>query len=90
MHWTGIQFNDRSVDESPNNEFLTCLPKHIMDDCPDDVKEIAQMHASEERQELFVNFAKAVQGGVRPRSFQDTAAIEEGLAGWGKLTLHLY
>jgi hypothetical protein len=87
LDWHSI---DRSVDDESNNEFLTCLPKHIMDASTDDteVEEIAQMHATEDRRQWFRNFAKALKDGCCPRSYDDgakilRALIEEGL-GWGK------
>ena len=54
-----------------------------------DVDNIATLHASEERQEWYRGFAKAVSSGVCPRGFDDGArllrgVIKEGL-GWGKV-----
>ena len=86
LDWHSI---DRSVDDDSNTEFLTCLPKHIMEVSPTDVEEIATLHASQERQEWYRGFAKAVSSGVCPRGFDDGArllrgVIEEGL-NWGKV-----
>ena len=87
LDWHSI---DRSVDDDNNDEFLTCLPKHIMDVSPDDVENIAQLHATTERQEWLRNVAKTIKDGVCPRTFDDGAKIlrsiiEEGLI-WGNET----
>lgn len=85
LDWHSI---DRSVDDSCNAEFLTCLPKHIMDISSDDVEEFAQLFSTQEKQDWYRNFAKAMQHGVCPRTYDDGArvlhaVIEQGL-GWGK------
>lgn len=86
LDWHSI---DRSVDDDTNDEFLTCLPKHIMDvpSCEKDREEIIQLMSSVERQEWWRKFSCAISKTC-PRSFDDggrifRAVIEEGL-GWGK------
>ena len=86
LDWHSI---DRSVDDDSNNEFLTCLPKHIMDvsSCKRDREEIIQLFSSNERQEWCRKLCDAISSGICPRSFDDggrifRAIIEEGL-GWG-------
>lgn len=86
LDWHSI---DKSVDDDDNDEFLTCLPKHIMDVAPNDIEEISQLFAAKERQESFRNLAQAVNNNC-PKTFDDGAKIlrsiiEEGL-GWGKET----
>ena len=85
LDWHSI---DRSVDDDSNTEFLTCLPKHMMEVSTTDVEEIAQLHATKDRQDWYRGFAKAIEGGACPRGFEDggkilRGVIEEGL-GWGK------
>jgi hypothetical protein len=82
LDWHSI---DRSVDDDTNTEFLSCLPKHIIEVSPCDVEEIAMLHDTPDRQEWHRNFAKAAK--VCPRTFTDGSkllrgVIEEGL-GWG-------
>ena len=86
LDWHSI---DRSVDDDSNTEFLTCLPKHIMDvsSSPSDVEEFAVLHATKDRQDWLRGFAKAVENGACPRTFNDgsrilRSVIEEGLH-WG-------
>lgn len=79
LDWHSI---DRSVDDRANTEFLTCLPKHIME-----MSEFAIQLFSEDRQEWAREFAKCTRDGTTPRTFEDggrilRAVIEEGL-GWG-------
>jgi len=86
LDWHSI---DRSVDDGTNTEFLTCLPKHIMETTSDEsaMEEIVRMFDSEERREWCQKFSSAINGGICPRTFDDggkilRSVIEEGL-GWG-------
>ena len=85
LDWHSI---DRSVDDGANTEFLTCLPKHMMEMSSDDENlEFAIQLFSEDRQEWAREFAKCTRDGTCPRTFDDggrilRAVIEEGL-GWG-------
>lgn len=87
LDWHSI---DRSVDDDSNDEYLTCLPKHMMElaSCEEDMEEMAQLFTSTERQEWIRTFAHGISSGMCPRTFDDggrifRAVIEEGL-GWGK------
>eukprot|EP00584_Thalassiosira_punctigera_P020463 CAMPEP_0172557748 /NCGR_PEP_ID=MMETSP1067-20121228/75042_1 /TAXON_ID=265564 ORGANISM="Thalassiosira punctigera, Strain Tpunct2005C2" /NCGR_SAMPLE_ID=MMETSP1067 /ASSEMBLY_ACC=CAM_ASM_000444 /LENGTH=264 /DNA_ID=CAMNT_0013346911 /DNA_START=90 /DNA_END=881 /DNA_ORIENTATION=+ len=87
LDWHSI---DRSVDDDSNNEFLTCLPKHIMDvssSCKEDMEEIIQLFSSSEQRDQCRKMCHVISSGICPRSYNDGgrilhAVIKEGL-GWG-------
>ena len=72
LDWHSI---DRDVDDETNSEFLTCLPKHIIDVPPkdkgEDLEEIVQMFESEERREWLRKFCGAIAQGICPRSYDE-------------------
>ncbi|KAL9188162.1 hypothetical protein ACHAXT_006540 [Thalassiosira profunda] len=87
LDWHSI---DRSVDDENNVEYLTCLPKHLLDVSPDAnyLEEMMSWYPTDESREKMGKLLAAVKaGGICPRGLDDAATIlraviEEGL-GWG-------